>query len=66
MTNDENQDLEGQIQAKQDELNQRVAMLDRYEKNIGRDRWYNRGQHDVHTLRQELAELTARRSPTSG
>lgn len=58
---EETQDLEGQIQAKQNELDERVQMLARYEKNIGRDRWFNRGQHDVHTLRQELAALIAQR-----
>lgn len=57
MNNDNKIDLEGQIQEKRQELEKRTALLDNYARTIGRDRWYNRGQHDLTTLRDELYQL---------
>ena len=52
-----NKSKEDVILAKAQELEHREALMARYAETYGRDRWYNRGCHDITTLRQELALL---------
>jgi len=52
-----NKSKEDAILAKTQELEHREALMARYAETYGRDRWYNRGCHDINTLRQELALL---------
>ena len=54
-------ELDERIQKKEEELARRVAALDSYAATCGRDRWWNRGRHDVTTLQAELNELLALR-----
>lgn len=55
--------LDELIHAKQKELDARKATLESYARNYGRDRWFNRGCHDVTTLQAELDALLAQRDP---
>ncbi len=57
--------LEDKIQEKQKELERRTAAVESYGENCGRDRWYNRGRHDITTLREELNALLAERDASS-
>lgn len=61
MHNDDIRDLEGQIRDKQAELDHYTQVMARDAQTIGRDRWFNRGQHTLHTLRTELAALVQQR-----
>lgn len=61
MNTEKNMDLEGQIKDKEEELENRRALLARYAKTYGRDRWYNRGCHDITTIQEELMALRAMR-----
>ena len=56
--------IEDCIKEKQNELNRRKAALARYEKSIGRDRWYNRYHKDIHILQVELNELLKKNKNT--
>ena len=60
MNNENKLNLEGQINEKKVELEKLNSLLVRYEKNYGRDRWYNRKCHDISSLRFEIKDLEAR------
>lgn len=59
----DNTNLDELILAKQKELDARKAALESYARNCGRDRWFNRGCHDVTTIQAELDDLLAQRGP---
>lgn len=60
------QDLARQVKEKAAELQAMVELMDRYARNIGPDRWYNRACHDITTLRAELAGLEKRLAAAQG
>ena len=60
MKKEDKMDLEGQIKKKEEDLENRRAVLARYADSRGRDRWYNRGCQDVITMERELIELRQR------
>lgn len=60
MNTDDIQDLERQAKEKAEQLQAKIALMDRYAQSIGRDRWYNRGCLDITTLRLEMEALQAR------
>lgn len=51
------QNLKNQINTKNELLLKQINLVSRYEKSIGRDRWFNRGCQTIMDLKSEIIDL---------